>query len=147
MKFNNRILLIEDDDVDAMTLERALSDLKISYQLDRVTNGEEGLNFLHNPANPRPGIILLDINMPRMNGIEFLVELRMNAALKAIPVIILTTSQEEIDRLAAFDKNVAGYMVKPVDYLQFVKIVEIICNYWSHNQLPASSTKHSEYAK
>lgn len=134
---NDHILLIEDDDIDTMTVRRAMSDLDVTYQLSCVTNGEEGLDFLRDPANPRPGLILLDINMPRMNGIEFLTEMKADPALKSIPVAILTTSKEELDRVAAFDNSVAGYMVKPVDYHQFVKIMKAICNYWAISEKTA----------
>lgn len=141
MQSKDHILLIEDDDIDTMTVRRAMRDLDVPYQLSCVTNGEEGLDFLRNPLNPRPGLILLDINMPRMNGIEFLTEMKADPALKSIPVNILTTSKEELDRLAAFDNSVAGYMVKPVDYPQFVKIMSAIYNYWAISEKDAIREK------
>lgn len=141
MQPNDHILLIEDDDIDTMTVRRAMRDLDATYQLSCVTNGEEGLDFLRDPFNPRPGLILLDINMPRMNGIEFLTEMKADPALRPIPVTILTTSKEELDRLAAFDNSVAGYMVKPVDYHQFVKIMKTICNYWAISEKAATQEK------
>ncbi|MDP1549280.1 MAG: response regulator [Nitrosomonas sp.] len=128
---NKYILLVEDDDIDAMTVRRALRDVNATFLLDRVTNGEEGLHFLRDSTNHRPGLILLDLNMPRMNGIEFLVELKTDPALRRIPVVVLTTSREDTDRLDAFDNCIGGYMVKPVDYEQFVKVMEIICEYWT----------------
>lgn len=138
MKLHDHILLIEDDDIDTMTVRRALKDLGATHPLDCATNGEEGLAFLRNPANPRPGLILLDLNMPRMNGIEFLTEVKADPLLKQIPVVVLTTSQEEIDRTNSFGRSVAGYMVKPVDYRQFVDIMRIIRDYWMTSEQSAS---------
>ena len=130
MQPHDHILLIEDDDVDTMTVRRALKDLGATHPLDCVTNGEEGLIFLRDPANFRPGLILLDLNMPRMNGLEFLAEMKADPALKYIPVVVLTTSKEETDRMVSFRHSVAGYMVKPVDYRQFVEIMRVIRDYW-----------------
>ena len=130
------ILLVEDDDIDAMTVRRTLKELGAPNPLDREIDGERALLFLRNPANPRPGLILLDLNMPRMNGIELLAELKRDAQLRLIPVVVLTTSSEEGDRLAAFNNSVAGYMVKPVDYPQFVKIMGLIRDYWMTSITP-----------
>ena len=128
------ILLVEDDKVDAMTVKRALKDIKVTNPLYQVSNGEEALEFLRNKANPRPGIILLDLNMPRMNGIEFLNIAKNDEDLRAIPVIVLTTSQEERDRTDSFKLSVAGYMIKPVDYLQFVEVMRAINVYWTFSE-------------
>ncbi|MCX5724696.1 MAG: response regulator [Nitrospirae bacterium] len=138
MKLHDHILLVEDDDIDTMTVRRALKDLGASHPLDCATNGEEGLAFLRNPANHRPGLILLDLNMPRMNGIEFLTEIKSDPTLKQIPVVVLTTSHEEIDRTNSFGQSVAGYMVKPVDYRQFVEIMRVIRDYWMTSEQSAS---------
>ena len=86
---------------------------------------------------PRPRVTLLDLNMPRMNGIEFLAEIKRDACLCRIPVVVLTTSSEEGDRIAAFSNSVAGYMVKPVDYPQFVGIMALIRDYWLTSVTPA----------
>jgi len=131
------ILLVEDDDIDAMTVRRTLGELGAPNPLDRVSDGERALRFLRDAANPRPGLILLDLNMPRMNGIEFLSELKRDLALRMIPVVVLTTSSEEGDRLAAFSNSVAGYMVKPVDYPQFVRVMRLIRDYWLTSVTPA----------
>jgi len=88
------------------------------------------LEFLRDPTRPRPGLILLDLNMPRMNGIEFLATIKADSALKPIPVVVLTTSRVDADRLASFSHSVAGYMIKPVDYDQFVEVMRLIKNYW-----------------
>lgn len=130
------ILLVEDDDIDAMTVRRTLKELGAPNPLDRATDGERALAFLRNPTQERPGLILLDLNMPRMNGIEFVAEIKKDPELRIIPVVVLTTSSEEGDRVAAFHNSVAGYMVKPVDYPQFVRIMGLIRDYWMTSVTP-----------
>ena len=136
MRTDKPILLVEDDRVDAMTVQRALKELKVMNQLDIAGDGEEALAFLRDPENERPCIILLDLNMPRMNGIEFLEVIKQDQALKRIPVVVLTTSAEEQDKVDSFSLGVAGYMVKPVDYEQFVEVVRTIDLYWTLSELP-----------
>ena len=130
------ILLVEDDQVDAMTVKRALKELRVTNPLDHVENGEEALAFLREPGRSRPCIILLDLNMPIMTGIEFLQVVKADPALKRIPVIVLTTSEEQRDVLESFDLGVAGYMRKPVDYREFVETVRSIDAYWTLSELP-----------
>ncbi len=130
------ILLVEDDDIDAMTVRRTLKELGAPNPLDRAVDGERALTFLRDPANPRPGLILLDLNMPRMNGIEFVAAIKQDASLRLIPVVVLTTSSEDGDRLAAYSNSVAGYMVKPVDYPQFVAVMGLIRDYWMTSVTP-----------
>lgn len=129
------ILLLEDDDIDAMCVRRALKALNSNCKLDRAENGERGLEYLQDHVNKRPDLILLDINMPRMNGIEFLRHVKNNSTLRSIPIVILTTSELDIDCCSAFNLSVAGYMTKPIDYDQFVTIMNTIINYWSVSQL------------
>lgn len=139
MRSNKPILLVEDDRVDAMTVKRALKEIKITNQLIVRKNGEEALEYLHDIWNEKPAIILLDLNMPKMNGIEFLKIAKGNESedsIKKIPVVVLTTSHEEWDRVESFILGVAGYMVKPVDYKQFVDIVRAIDLYWTLSELP-----------
>jgi len=133
---NKTILLVEDDMIDAMTVKRALKELNVINPIDTVENREEALEYLNNQTNELPGIILLDLNMPKMNGIEFLKIAKKDLHFKHIPVIILTTSLEEIDRIDTFSLGVAGYMVKPVDYKQFVEVIKAIKLYWSLSELP-----------
>lgn len=133
---NKPILLVEDDTIDAMTVKRALKELNVLNPLITVENGEEALKYLHNAENEEPGIILLDLNMPRMNGIEFLRISKNDAKLRHIPVVVLTTSLEEIDRIDSFSMGIAGYMVKPVDYKQFVEVIKAIKLYWTISELP-----------
>ncbi len=136
MRSTKPILLVEDDQVDAMTVKRALKDIKVTNRLDIVNNGEEALIFLRNPENEQLGIILLDLNMPRMNGIEFLEIAKSDDDLKKIPIVVLTTSKEEQDKVDSFNLGVAGYMIKPVDYLKFVEVIKTIDLYWSLSELP-----------
>ena len=128
--------MVEDDQVDAMTVKRALKDINVTNSLDIVNDGEEALTFLKNPENEKPGIILLDLNMPKMNGIEFLKIAKKDESLKKIPVVVLTTSKEDQDKVDSFNLGVAGYMIKPVDYLKFVEVVKTINMYWTLSELP-----------
>ena len=130
------IMLVEDDQVDTMTVRRALKELHVMNPLQHVENGEEALNFLRNPANPRPCLILLDLNMPIMGGIEFLQIAKHEESLKGSPVVVLTTSEEQEDKVESFQLGVAGYMRKPVDYPQFVETIRTIDAYWTISELP-----------
>ncbi|MCG8604764.1 response regulator [bacterium] len=124
------ILVVEDDRVDFMTVKRAHKYLEIPNRLDHVNNGEEALAYLRS-VEDTPALILLDLNMPRMNGLEFLEVAKRDDLLKRIPVIVLTTSKEDHDKLHSFNLSVAGYMVKPVDYQQFIEVLKTIYVYWS----------------
>ena len=136
MNNRNSILLIEDDSIDAMMVKRALKVLNVSNNLVHQENGEEALSYLKENINAMPSLILLDLNMPRMGGLEFLEIVKKDARFKSIPIVVLSTSSELQDRLASFNYSVAGYMVKPVDYHEFVKLMETISNYWTHSELP-----------
>lgn len=130
------ILLVEDDKIDAMTVKRALKELRVRNPLTVVQNGEEALKYLSKSDTVKPCIILLDLNMPKMNGIEFLKALKKDSQLKRIPVLVLTTSMEEDDKLNTFELGIAGYMIKPVDYHDFVEIVRTIDLYWTLSEFP-----------
>ena len=136
MRSSKPILLVEDDQVDAMTVQRALKELNITNRLEIVPNGEEALTFLNTSENEKPGIILLDLNMPKMNGIEFLQIAKRDNKLKSIPVVVLTTSKDEQDKADSFHFGVAGYMTKPVDYRKFIEMVKTIDLYWTLSELP-----------
>jgi len=122
--------------VDVMSVRRALRELNSSNVLNVVGNGEEALAYLRDPRNPHPGIILLDINMPRMNGLDFLKAMKADERLRRIPAVVLTTSKEEKDRLESFNLSAAGYMVKPVEYAGFVEVVRTIQHYWNLSEMP-----------
>lgn len=130
------ILLVEDDQIDQKTIKRALEEIRVSNKLLIVNNGEEALTFLRNNDNPKPGIILLDLNMPRMNGIELLHILKQDNLLMQIPVVVLTTSEEERDKTESFKLSVAGYMAKPIDYVKFVDVMRSINQYWTLSEFP-----------
>lgn len=136
MKNTLPILLVEDDKVDQMTVKRVLKDLNAQNELNIKQNGLEALEFLRDPESARPGLILLDLNMPKMNGIEFLRVIKEDPMLKLIPVVVMTTSKQEQDRIETFGQNVAGYMVKPVDYDQFLTVMTAIYNYWTLSESP-----------
>ena len=129
------ILLIEDDIVDVMSVKRALKDINVTNPLYHVENGVEALEFLADKEKPRPTIILLDLNMPKMGGIEFLSIMKKDEAIKRIPVIILTTSKAEYDKVQTFNLGVAGYMIKPVDYQQFMEVIRAMCMYWTLSEV------------
>jgi CheY-like chemotaxis protein len=130
------ILLVEDDRVDVMTVERALKDVEVTNQLVCTGNGEEALEYLKTENNKKPCLILLDLNMPKMNGIEFLEIVKSDKVLRRIPVVVLTTSDNERDVIESFELGVAGYMVKPPDYKEFVQAIRTINLYWNLSKLP-----------
>jgi len=136
MKTDETILLVEDDVVDAMTVKRALKDLNVTNTLVIQGNGEEALAYLRDENNQKPCIIISDLNMPKMNGIELLRALKQDGQLRRIPAVVLTTSKGEQDRFETFDLSVAGYMIKPVEYPQFVEVVRNISLYWTLSELP-----------
>lgn len=135
------ILLVEDDEVDVMNVRRAFKKNNINNPLYLANNGLEALVMLRGDGNPpaiprERRIILLDLNMPKMNGIEFLRELRADPELNAIPVIVLTTSNEERDKVEAYNLNVAGYILKPVTFSNFVEAVGTLNKYWTLSEMP-----------
>jgi CheY-like chemotaxis protein len=136
MRSSRPILLIEDDRVDVMTLERAMKDLNVTNPVVNVRNGEEALQYLRNEANQKLCLILLDLNMPKVNGIEFLQLAKADQMLKNIPVVMLTTSTEQQDITESFRLGAAGYMVKSIDYKRFVEIIKAIDLYWTLSELP-----------
>lgn len=136
MKNLKPILLVEDDSVDAMTVKRALKELNVTNQLVHSINGEQALEYLKTDNNKKPCVILLDLNMPKMNGIEFLQAIKEDEKLKKTPVVVLTTSNEQDDITTSFRFSVAGYMVKPVDYKKFVEAIRAINLYWTLSELP-----------
>lgn len=138
MQSSKPILLIEDDDVDVMTVNRALQDSKVTNQLVSMGDGEEAIEYLRDENATEPIIILLDLNMPKMDGAEFLKVVKADNTLKKIPVVILTTSNSDQDVIESFELGAAGYMVKSVDYEKFVEIIRTIDQYWSLSKLPSN---------
>ena len=134
------ILLVDDDEVDVMNVRRAFKKNHIVNPLYVAHNGLEALDLLRGSgedAVPRERrLILLDLNMPKMNGLEFLREIREDPELHTLTVIVLTTSDDERDKVEAYNLNVAGYIVKPVTFLSFVEAIAALNKYWSINELP-----------
>ncbi len=131
------ILLVEDDEVDVMNVRRAFQKNHIANPLFVAGDGLEALEALRGGRVPRERrLVLLDLNMPRMNGIEFLRALRADPELCATPVVVLTTSNDERDRLQSYAHNVAGYLVKPVASPAFVELMTALNAYWSRVELP-----------
>ena len=146
MKSTKPVLLVEDDSIDAMTVRRAFGDLNLSNRLAHAVNGEEALNYLRSEENSDPCVILLDLNMPRMNGVEFLRVIKDDDQLRRIPVIVLTTSNEERDVIDSFRLSVAGYIVKPVDYQKYVEAIRTIDLYWTLSEMPETDDEGIENA-
>ncbi len=134
------ILLVDDDEVDVMNVQRAFKKNHIVNPLYVAHNGLEALDLLRGngqEAIPKERrLILLDLNMPKMNGLEFLREIREDPELRNLTVIVLTTSDDERDKVEAYNLNVAGYIVKPVTFLSFVEAIAALNKYWSINELP-----------
>lgn len=118
------ILLVEDDAADAMLVEEVLLDVAATRVITRVTDGMAALTHLRNGANPRPDLIVLDLNMPRMNGAELLAILKQDPELKGIPVVILTTSAAREDVSTAYNRHANAYVVKPVNLDDFTGAVQ-----------------------
>ena len=130
------ILLIEDDEIDILNIKRALKANNLSNNLQIAHNGIEGLELIQDSSIPDPKVILLDINMPKMNGIEFLRELRKLERFKQIPVFIMTTSNDDNDKYDAYNLNVAGYILKPLSFEKFVEAVKKLSDYWEIIEFP-----------
>lgn len=130
------ILLVEDDDVDAMSVKRAFKKLKIGNPIIRAKDGIVALDMLKENSISKPFLILLDLNMPRMGGLEFLAELRNDEYLKNSVVFVLTTSKDDEDKFAAYAKNIAGYVLKERLQHGFDELVKLLDHYWRIVELP-----------
>ena len=130
------ILLVEDDDVDAKSVKRAFQKLKIINPIVRAKDGAIALELLKEGTVSKPYIMLLDLNMPRMGGLELLTELRRDEDLKNSIVFVLTTSKDDEDKLAAYDQNIAGYIVKEKLQHGFDELVKLLDHYWRLVELP-----------
>jgi len=130
------ILLVEDDEVDAMTVQRALRTMEVSNPLVHAEQGEAALTYLEASGNPPPCIILLDLNMPVMSGLEFLRHVKQHPRWRRIPVVVLTTSEEPQDRDASFDLGAAGFLPKCQDYGRFIDVMRAWDQYWTCSNLP-----------
>ena len=128
------ILIVEDNEGDVGLIEEVFEEAKIRNNLHVAEDGEEALLFLHRKGkfseSPRPDIIILDLNLPNKDGREVLREIKEDDTLKKIPVIVLTTSNAEKDILKSYDLHANAYVTKPLDFNQFINVVESIGNFW-----------------
>jgi len=138
MQNSKPILLVEDDTVDVMTVKRALKDVQVTSELVPAGDGEQALAYLRDDGNAKPCVILLDLNMPKMNGIEFMRIIKADEVLQRIPIIVLTTSNSDQDISKSFELGAAGYMLKSVDYKKFIEIIKTIDLYWTLSKLPSN---------
>ena len=140
MEHNDRktvsILLVEDDDIDAIGIQRSLRAFNLLNPIHRARDGLEALEALKNDTVARPFIVLLDLNMPRMSGMEFLSAIRSDEKLSDIVVFVLTTSQLDEEVSAAYKKNVAGYIVKSSSNKDYKQLINFLENYWNLVELP-----------
>ena len=131
------ILLVEDEPAHAEIVRRNFESFRIANRLEHVSDGEEALDYLYRRGkfsdprmSPRPGVVLLDLRLPKIDGIEVLKIMKSDPDLRRIPVVILTTSAAEADKISAYDNYVNSYLVKPVDHTQFVALMQSLGYYW-----------------
>lgn len=127
------VLFIEDDMIETMKLQRAISKFQSKHRIIEAKNGEEALGILK--GGNLPDIILLDLNMPRMSGIEFLSLIKADEKLKYLPIIILTTSENRVDLLKCFEIGIAGYIIKPLKYEDYESKLQKVFDYWEISEL------------
>lgn len=135
MNKNKKIMLIEDDYVDALTIKRAFRDIKVENELIIAEDGEKALEMLKT-MEEYPQVIILDLNMPKLSGVEFLKIIKKDDDLSIIPVVIMTTSKEDEDKLNCYKNGISGYIEKPIDYNEFLEILKIVYDYWRINEFP-----------
>ena len=128
------VLLIEDDEIERLKFKRVCDKNNFNLSITEANNGEKALEYLNNDTS-LPDFILLDLNMPKMNGLEFLRVLRNSDRLKYLPTVVLTTSVNEKDLKEAYALGVAGYLLKPLKYEDYITKIEVILAYWKHNEL------------
>ncbi|WP_350284707.1 response regulator [uncultured Croceitalea sp.] len=127
------VLFIEDDMIESMKMQRAISKFESKHHIVEAKNGEEAFDILK--SSPLPDIILLDLNMPRMSGIEFLTILKADERLRYLPTIILTTSENRADLLTCFEIGIAGYIIKPLKYEDYESKLKRVFDYWEISEL------------
>ncbi|WP_414545850.1 response regulator [Nostoc sp. CCY0012] len=135
------ILLVEDDEVDVMNVKRAFKKVNITNPIYLAGNGIEALKMLSGNGQPpqipaQRRLVLLDLNMPKMGGIEFLQKLRSDPQLRTTPVVVMTTSNQDQDRVEAYKLNVAGYILKPITFTNFVEMMAALNKYWILCEIP-----------
>lgn len=134
MKKDLNVLLIEDNLIEVMKMKRTISFLELEHILFVANDGEEGLQVLEDKSK-LPDLIILDLNMPKVSGIEFLSILKKNDTIKHIPTVILTTSDNQKDLEECYRLGVSGYVLKPLKYDDYVEKIKNVLSYWSMNEL------------
>jgi CheY-like chemotaxis protein len=136
MRSSRPILLVDDDNTEMMSVKRALEELDVPNELVHHLDGENALNYLRENIHKSPCVILLDLNMPKMNGKDFLATIKADVGLRQIPVIVLTASNNENEMAKCFELCAAGYIVKPANYDEFLNAVKTLDAYWTLSELP-----------
>ncbi len=134
MKLELKILLVEDNIIEILKVKRAIENLGMNHEVLEAENGEIALDSIKQ-EEINPDIVLLDLNMPKMNGLEFLAIVRNDESMRHLPVIILSTSNNNRDLIEAYKLGVSGYILKPLKYDDYVKKIEYTLQYWSNNEL------------
>ena len=134
MKLELKILLVEDNIIEILKLKRAIEYLGMNHEVLEAENGEIALDSIKQ-EEINPDIVLLDLNMPKMNGLEFLAIVRNDESMRHLPIIILSTSNNNRDLKEAYKLGVSGYILKPLKYDDYVKKIEFTLQYWSNNEL------------
>lgn len=134
MKLELKILLVEDNIIEILKLKRAIENLGMNHEVLEAENGEIALDSIKQ-EEINPDIVLLDLNMPKMNGLEFLAKVRNDESMRHLPIIILSTSNNNRDLKEAYKLGVSGYILKPLKYEDYVKKIEYTLQYWSNNEL------------
>lgn len=135
-RHNEPIVLIEDDEIDALSVQDAFADIEVPNTLIWAHDAEEALKLLHGEEAVKPLLILLDLNLPGMKGLEFLKIIKEDENLKMIPIVVLTTSRHNDDKIESYKMGVAGYIIKPVNYSQFLETMRTINSYWALSEFP-----------
>lgn len=140
MRSGSPLLIVEDNETDVMCLKKAFEKNGIGKTILTASNGEEALSYLRGDLLEQggriPNLILLDLNMPIMNGFEFLAAVKADDRLKTIPVVVLTSSTSRMDMNGSYNNSAAGYIEKPMDPEEYLNIVRVLDQYWSLNHLP-----------
>jgi CheY-like chemotaxis protein len=140
MRNGSPLLIVEDNETDVLCLKKAFEKHGVGKAIITASNGEEALAYLKDESSEKrgriPNLILLDLNMPIMNGFEFLEAVKTDSRFKAIPVVILTSSTSKMDMNDSYSNNVAGYIEKPMDPDEYFEVVRVLDQYWSLSYLP-----------
>ncbi|MBN1858551.1 response regulator [Candidatus Bipolaricaulota bacterium] len=134
------VLVVEDNEDDVMIIKRAMRKSEFKCDLYFAYDGEQALNFLHRQGEfddaPKPDLVLLDLKLPKANGLEVLADIKQDERLRRIPVIVLTNSERDEDMVRAYDSGAASYMTKPVDSKDFERLIQTVQEYWRIARLP-----------